>query len=521
MTDERENPQDNYLNAQLREELGPPVDLSQRVLQAWYSDPANAAPARPRSRLLPMPRRTPRWKPVAAAAAILLSCGLAVYSLVSSGLLEPKPALRGTAESPKTSPAPDTPRAPERKLPAPVRDDQPETPQPEAQQPEAPQPETPQSAPDAPAPDALPGITTEPGTNPAPEPEPEPTAPYPEIKRPIPDDKTDPPGAFPDPQREPTAAGTSAVVGRIVANPRDVRLTRDGRQFERLPADASVTGFVLHAGDKLRVLEAAPLTLSTGALLTLEGEFTLGHANDAPSLAMHSGAFYADTTGAAALPVQFGLLACTIDGVACMKESGGRMRVFCLEGTVRGPDRELKAGFSARLYEEEFGREAATSWSLVQREMRFLKTPPTRVMWREDFNETPGEIWGGEVVDGVLRGKLGPADQPERGTAFYFRENYTVREGDVLRFRVKFASACDVVVQINSEVDGNYRHKLAKVKAGEWLTIEIPLSEFFKTADPGQLLQPGMLIRRFQLHPEDHPPIELELDQVEFIHRPS
>ena len=34
MHDEQPSPQDNYLNAHLREELGPPVDLSQRVLQA-------------------------------------------------------------------------------------------------------------------------------------------------------------------------------------------------------------------------------------------------------------------------------------------------------------------------------------------------------------------------------------------------------------------------------------------------------------------------------------------------------
>lgn len=515
MPDEHENPQDSYLNAHLREELGPPVDLSQRVLQSWYSDPANAAPARPRSRLLPMPKRTSPWKSVAAAAAILLVCGLAVYSIVSSGILEPKPVLRDQA----VAPAPQPPRG---QTPISAPRAKPAEQQPKPHEPEAPTP-VPEPAPLPAEPDssAVPGIAPQPEIPVVP-PQPEPENPYPEIKLPAPgEDKTDPPGAFPDPDREPTAAGKTAVFGRIVANSRDVRLTREGRSFERLPADAVVTGFVLHVGDKLRVLENSQLTLSNGALLSLEGEFTLGGKADSPSLSMHSGAIYADTTGTSPLTVQFGVLTCMIDGVACLKESGGRVRVFCLEGKVRGPDRELKTGFSARLYEEEFGREAATSWSAVQREIKFLKVPPTRLMWREDFNESPGEVWGGEVANGVLRGKLGPADQPERGTAFYFRENYTVRAGDVLRFRVKFASACEVVVQINSEADGNYRHKLAKVKAGEWLTVEIPVSEFFKTADPGQTLQPGMLIRRFQLHPEDHPPIELELDWVEFIHRPS
>ena len=76
---EREQLNERYLEAQLREELGIEPDLSESVLREYYAK----HPPEKRSRVIPPPPRKPAWRPMAAAAAVLLAAGLGCYSLVS------------------------------------------------------------------------------------------------------------------------------------------------------------------------------------------------------------------------------------------------------------------------------------------------------------------------------------------------------------------------------------------------------------------------------------------------------
>ncbi|MCZ7607455.1 MAG: hypothetical protein M5U25_15590 [Planctomycetota bacterium] len=191
MTPERDQLEERYLEAQLRDELGPPVDLSERVLRSVYGKPR---------RVVPPPRRIPAWRPLAAAAAVLIAAGLATYTLVQVLPEREQPLREGAQSVPYKVETGAPPSAPQQQ---PEAAPQPEPrPQPEAQ----PQPEPKEE----PKPD-------EQVEKPTPEPEEEdksvidvtPKPPEDQVEDPSDNDSphpdkgwTDPPDAWPDPKKK-------------------------------------------------------------------------------------------------------------------------------------------------------------------------------------------------------------------------------------------------------------------------------------------------------------------------------
>jgi len=498
MTPERDQLDERYLEAQLRDELGPPVDLSERVLRSVYSKPR---------RVVPPPRRIPAWRPLAAAAAVLIAAGLATYTLVNV-LPEREQPVRERAQS----------------APAPVVNDRPPqvpggTPQPkvtpEQQEQVTPEPEA--------QPQPEPKGATEPG--PAPEPKPE-TKPDDQVEQPEdappPDDTvkdspppkgwTDPPESWPDPKRY-ADPRESAPVLVTAWKGESVRVRHQGPagDVERKlkPGEA----FEFRAGDRVEPKGYADFTLVDGTLVRLDGELTFGGEASALKLTLHDGALYADT--AAPLVVNAGELAVTVSGVAVLEERLHGLDVFCVSGSVSAGDDSLPAGFQSRLGKDGFGRDKKISWPDVQREFGFLKETPARAMLREELAEAPGELFGGELTDGVLAGDT----DSETGIGFYLREPYATQAGDVVRFRFRVERACELILQFGTVGESNWRHKMGGVKAGEWIEYELSLSELYKTTEVSRSAEPGLQLKFFQLHPEDAR-TRVEIDWVEIVHRP-
>lgn len=498
MTPEREQLDERYLEAQLRDELGPPVDLSESVLRSVYSKPR---------RVVPPPRRIPAWRPLAAAAAVLIAAGLATYTLVNV-LPEREQPVRERAQSSSAPVVNDRPPQVPGGTPQPkVTPEQQEqvTPEPEAQ----PQPE--------------PKGATEPG--PAPEPKPE-TKPDDQVEQPEdappPDDTvkdgpppkgwTDPPESWPDPKRY-ADPRESAPVLVTAWKGESVRVRHQGPagDVERKlkPGEA----FEFRAGDRVEPKGYADFTLVDGTLVRLDGELTFGGEASALKLTLHDGALYADT--AAPLVVTAGELAVTVSGVAVLEERLHGLDVFCVSGSVSAGEDSLPAGFQSRLGKDGFGRDKKINWADVQREFGFLKDTPARAMLREELAEAPGELFGGALKDGVLTGDT----DSETGIGFYLREPYATQAGDVVRFRFRVERACELILQFGTVGDSNWRHKMGGVKAGEWIEYELSLNELYKTTEVSRSAEPGLQLKFFQLHPEDAR-TRIEIDWVEIVHRP-
>ncbi|MBX3459816.1 MAG: hypothetical protein KF696_07610 [Planctomycetes bacterium] len=503
MNHEREQLAERYLEARLREQLGEPVDLSDAVLRRVYGAPR---------KIVPPPRRMPLWRPLAAAAAVLLMTGLAAWAIVWYA----ESADRRRAESvakpdkPDTYPAPVAPRggrtAGDSTGHEPAAPDQPkpEAPQPGPRQPREstglPQP----PAPEGPPPQFPPGVTDPPGSFPDPA-EPPPVIPDPAPRR---DDVEQPPQ--PAPERPATEARKAVVVARdFRASRKDgLRVTRAGA-FERLKAEP---GFEFHANDRLAVSGWAELTLSGGALLRLDGEATLREAEGALGVELHSGACYADTES---LEISTGEVALQLSGVAVIEARLRELDLHLLSGKATSGGHELFAGVRSRLGKDGFKRTRGTSWDEVRGEYRFVHDTPRRVLAREDFEDSPGTLWGGEVKEGVLAGP----GEPERGIAFHLRQPVTASAGTVVRFRLRIKQGSDLVIQLGA--DENHRRVLKGVRGGQWQEIEIPLAEFMRTLDRTQPMPMGVQVRRFQIHGEDGDPEHIEIDWVEFTRLPG
>ena len=506
MTPEREQLDERYLEVQLRDDLGPPVDLSERVLRSVYGKPR---------RVVPPPRRIPAWRPLAAAAAVLIAAGLATYTLVKV-LPEREQPVRERAHSAPYSGETDRPPGAPQQQPQPQPELAPE-PQPEQQQPEpesTPQPE-PKGATD-------PGPAPESKTEPKPddqvkEDQPPEDTPEDTVKNgPLPNrgDRgwTDPPGSLP--VKSPPNPRDDAPV--LVAGWRGdalkvYELRREGRFTEiRVKAGEAVD---IRAGDRVEPKGHADFTLTDGTLVRLDGELTFGGEASALKLTLHDGALYADT--AAPLVVNAGELTVTVSGVAVLEERLHGLDVFCVSGSVSAGEDSLPAGFQSRLGKDGFGRDKKINWPDVQREFGFLKETPARAMLREELAEAPGELFGGELKDGVLTGDT----DSETGIGFYLREPYATQAGDVVRFRFRVERACELILQFGTVGDSNWRHKMGGEKAGEWIEYELSLSGLYKTTEVSRSAEPGLQLKFFQLHPEDAQ-ARIEIDWVEIVHRP-
>lgn len=503
MTPEREQLDDRYLEAQLRDELGPPVDLSERVLRSVYGKPR---------RVVPPPRRIPAWRPLAAAAAVLIAAGLATYGLVKV-LPEREQPVRERAQS----------------VPAPVVNDKP---------PQLPGGERTQQ------PQVAPQQGPEPGVQPQPEPA-EDRKPDEQVEKPTPEleeedksiidappnppeaqvedpsdnesphrrrDWTDPPESWPNPKRYSDPRESAPVL--VSAWKGDgIKVRHQGPAGDVVRKLKAGDAFEFRAGDRVEPKGHADFTLADGTLVRLDGELTFGGEASALKLTLHDGALYADT--AAPLVVNAGELAVTVSGVAVLEERLHGLDVFCVSGSVSAGDDSLPAGFQSRLGKDGFGRDKKINWADLQREFGFLKETPSRAMLREELAEAPGELFGGELKDGVLAGET----DSETGIGFYLRKPYATQAGDVVRFRFRVERACELILQFGTVGDSNWRHKMGGVKAGEWIEYELPLSELYKTTEVNRNAEPGLQLKFFQLHPEDGQ-TRIEIDWVEIVHRP-
>lgn len=495
---------EQYLEAQLREELGIEPDLSESVLREYYAK----HPPEKRSRVIPPPRRRPAWRPLAAAAAVLLAAGLATYSLVRylpQAQQQPEHAQRRAInevnEEVNQSNQPD-----ERQTPAPESNEDKAVPDNDAQ-PNQPDQPTPPDAGSWPK-----GWTDPPGALPVPDrpkPEPEPELPD-DVVSPHPGGKgwTDPPGAFPDPTPDKTSAEERPVL--VAAWKADsMRVTREGSVRKLKQGDA----FSIRAGDLVSSKDSAELTLMDGGLLRLDGELSFDGEPEALTLTLHDGALYADVTNE--LSVTSEKVTARVSGVSVLEQRLRGFDVFCLSGSVKSGDDDLTAGYRARLEDDGFRHDKAITWADVQNEFRFLRETPRRVMLREELNQAPGELFGGELKAGILSGEA----DGDTGIGFYFRDAYAFRDGDVVRFRFRVGKACEMILQFGTAESGNWRHKLGGVKADEWIDYELPLSELYKTTDVAQQAEPGLIFKFFQLHPEDAA-AHIEIDSVEIVHQP-
>ncbi|MBZ0138128.1 MAG: hypothetical protein K8I27_17360 [Planctomycetes bacterium] len=492
---EHEQLDERYLEAQLREELGIHPDLSEDVLQRVYAQP-------PR-RLIPPPRRKSVWKPLVAAASVLLVAGAAAFALVkvlpdSLGPKQPeqrrsvKQVDEGTAapRSPEHDPA--APPEPADSLPQDQPDDQPddqlETPAPqETEHGTGKQPDKGIVIELPPADDKHDG--TPKGEVEVPPPRRTHTDPHP-----MPPDHSLPK------ERAVLAASWQGESIRVTNKRGETRLEH-GEEYQA------------RAGDRVRVKGFADFTLLDGSLLRVDGEFTFEGEAGAVEVILHDGALYTDTL--APLAVSGDGVSAVVDGVAAIEERLRALDVYCVQGRVSAGEEVLSAGSQSRLEHDGFGREKPVSWGDVQREFRFLKDTPVRAVLREDLDEAPGVLFGGAIKDGVLRGET----DSNTGLGFYLREPYTMRAGDVVRFRFRVEKACEMILQFGTVNDANWRHKMGGVKAGEWIEYELPLQELYKTTDVARKAEPGLSLKFFQLHPEDGG-AAIQLDRVEIIHRP-
>lgn len=499
MNQDRENLNERYLDAALRDALGPQVDLTQRVLRA-----AGEGSSR-RHRVMPLPRRTPAWQPLAAAAAVLIVAGLGVFALVqflpqdapgqsmaTKGANEaaPRPQPANQQPAPESGPEQPTPTQPDHEPEEPALPD--------------PQPEPAPKVPDTvkiPAPD---------------EPEPEPKLPEAEVKeephRPYPEGWTDPPESWPGrlpAKPDGTDVRPRAVVSADIKPSRKdgVRIAENGK-WKVLPAGRS-----LYEGDRVKVSGWADFTLTGGALVRLDGEMALTLEGKAAALQLFDGAMFVDCT--APLAVHCDNLVATVSGQAVLERRVRSMDVAVLLGTVGAGQATLSAGRMARLESEGFTREKAVSFADLQREHRFLKDAPERKTLREDFTSYKGEIWGGEVKDGVLKG----GHDKVRGLAFHF-EPLSLRGNEVVRVRYKVSRRVEVVFQFGTTGDGNFRHVVMNPEPGKWHEAEIPIREFSAQGDGKTRLGAGLSVRRFQVHDNDGAELESEIAWFEIISRP-
>ncbi|MBE7490906.1 MAG: hypothetical protein HS108_03945 [Planctomycetes bacterium] len=501
MNPDREDLNDRYLDAALRDALGPNVDLTRRVLRAA----GRAEPSRPR--VIALPRRAPVWRPLAAAAAVLVVAGLGVYALVQVLPADrPDQSAPAAATRPANEAAPAPAPRPHDPVPgvAPVtRPDEAAPPRPKANEPEfEPLPPLPEPAP------TPPDEVKRPET-----PAPEPRLPDGEVKRDpepeYPEGWTDPPESWPGKLPEGTAPGERAVLcAAIRPSRKDGVRVADGGKWKPLAA-----GQVLRDGDRVKVTGWADFTLGDGTLLRLDGEMALTLEDKTTVARLFGGVLYADC--ALPLLVRHEALGVTLTGQALVQYRPRALDVSVLLGTATAAARELGAGRAARLDADGFGRDRAVAFADLQREHRMLKESPERKAVREDFDAYKGEIWGGEVTAGVLRG----GHDKVRGLAFHFGP-VPLRGNEVVRLRYRVTKRVDLVMQFGTTGDGNFRHVIRGVESGKWLEAEIPVSAFFTNMDETQKLAAGNAVRRFQLHDDDGRPVESEIDWFEIVSRP-
>ena len=497
---EREQQEERYLEAQLREELGLDTDLSERVLREVYAQPVR--------RVIPPPRRKPVWQPLAAAASVLIVAGLAAFALVKvlpqqnhqeqAESLEPGRDRETQPTQPERGAEPEAPEdiSPAKEEPETILDPEPEEqPQPEEQV-EKPTSDSEPIKEDESVVDTTPNPEKEDKTEPDGQIGPDPNQP----------DWTDPSESWPRKNKDTDTTPKARPV--LVSSWNGEAIKVNGDRFKHGEA------VEIRTGDSVEVKAFADFTLVNGTLLRVDGEITFEGDEKEIAVQLEDGALYADTV--APLRVDGDGISAVVEGMAVVEERLNALDLYCLRGRISVGEDFIAAGFRSRADDDGLGREKAFTWPDVQREFRFLKDVPARALLREDLDEAPGKLFGGELKDGVLGGESDSAT----GLGFYFRESHTYQEGEVVRFRFRVEKACELILQLGTDENGNWRHKLGGVKPGEWIEFELPLAEFYKTIDVAKSAEPGLRFKFFQLHPEETT-TAMEIDWVEIVRKPG
>ncbi|MEE9311493.1 MAG: hypothetical protein V3V10_03675 [Planctomycetota bacterium] len=488
---------DNYLEAQLRGEFSPKPDLSQRVLSEVFPQQTG------RIRKLPARPAKPLWRPIAAAAAILLTTGVALMAVISA--LPDKPhstAAKSNASEVVPDQAGSEPEVPERQAE--------QSPENKPVETDTEQPEIPDITPE----ETVEGSGTTPDRVPSVVPE---TPKEPENTPPgVIEDKPEQPSKTPpEAPREPTETleqPESAVSKRALICDQ-VSPSRKGTLQVQFNGHGDwlrfTTDMKIRSGDHAKAKDYAEFVLQDGCLLRIDGEVSFELGERTLTLNIEDGAIYLDSSSMITVAAH-GVTA-SVSGILVAEEKSRSLQLHCLQGTAG----ELTSGQSARLSDKGFGRVFETDWLNVQRKFKFLKTVPTRLLLRQTFDESPETVFGGVVKDGQLVGE----PDSKNGVGFYLAEPLNHSVGDVARIRFKLAKACTVVIQFGTEPSGNYRTLCKNQKANEWIELKIKMSDLQKTADSTAPNQ-QTIWKFLQLHAEDTT-VQITIDKLEIVHQPE
>lgn len=495
MNEEAEN---RYLERALTEEIGGEhaPDLSERILASGSRAHA-AMPARGRTgkvgRRAPLPLPSRRRSPLGAIFAVLLlvCAGVAVYWGVNATRT---PETREAADKgnvaaptprPREEPGPKPqPQAPEENPPA--SEPLPEQPLPEAK------PQTPAVKPDE-----------------VKKPEEQPPEKQPEVPRRPEGTEVKRPPAEPKPEEKPLEPRQPAVVAVVKELSRKNALKVRATESETWRA--AEAGEELRLGVQLAASGHVDLLLATGALLRFNGEIALG-----AEVELKSDDLYVDNLDCAELKLKSGDLSAAIIGIAVFSASRGSLNIACVQGSVHTADGVVGAGKTANLTARGLSKPQPTNTEAVARKYAMLRNLPQRVLAREDFDGA-----GKERQDkGSAANGLGYAEGREAGVSVYFAQTFKLRAGDTVRVRYRVSRVCEeCLLQFGTEEQGNYRLLLTPGKVGEWLEVEVPLTDFVRTLDKKSRIELGLTMKFLQLWAVAPQGVKLEVDWFEITRR--
>ncbi|KAA0213794.1 hypothetical protein EDM80_07610 [bacterium] len=498
-----EQARDRYLDAALREVVGQEAapDLSGRILAAAQRQ----QPQRPRrSRSLPAAGRRMGVGPVRRssatgpllAALLVLAAFAAVIIAMNQPRLAPAPEGGAKANAPVLAP---NLQEPAEIVPAPEVPPAKASPEPEAPLPDL--PADPRPRPQPPAREEKPPAEVPP--------QPPARAPEGEVRRP---ESTEPPRSEERPA--PEAELPRAVVATVkeVGRKNGLKL----RYAESEEWRVVEAGEQLRAGARLRTTGQADLILVSGALARFDGEIALG--SEEQGLELIDESLFLDNLDLPRVTVSASALSVVTAGMVLFEAGRNSLSISCLQGQVESPGGLVGAGKSATLTAKGLSRASATSLEALARKHAMLRGLPQRLLWREDFEQVPPERrHKGEVIDGVGRG-----EGTEAGVSVYLGQPQRLRKGDVLRMRLRVSRAPEeLLLQMGTAEDGNYRCSFKAARVGEWMEMELPLTDLFRTLDKTTPIRIGFTFKNFQVWASDPRGSRVEVDWAEIVRRPS
>lgn len=336
-----------------------------------------------------------------------------------------------------------------------------------------------------------------------PDPKEKPELPEGEVEKPkpeVPDDKT----GVPPVERRQLATVAAIEKG---AKPR-IRYA-DGEAWRELGPEEK-----LLSGAQISSSGSVDLTLSSGALIRFDGEIGLDGDEKELRVDLRKETLYADNL-AVTLPlvVTAGELRAEMaDGVAVFEPGVGGLRISVLHGRVATVHGEIAAGLLGVLTRRNLPKpRAAIVKVLIQ---RLIKGLPPRLLMREEFDGASGrDVYAGTQTDSVVSAKGANAC-----CCFRLQPDFPVLAGATLRVRCRTRNADSLLLQMFCTArNDNFGHELKPGKAGEWTTLEVPLSELLDRATGKVPASPGVLLTNFQMFANGKADTTLEIDWVEIV----